>query len=251
GGGDDAHVDPDRPRRADPRHLAVLDRAQQPLLRGHRQRADLVEEQRPAVGLFETPDPVSRRAGERARLVAEQLGLDQRLGQRRAVHDHQRLFPAVRQAVKAFGDQLLAGAALADHQHRAPHRRRAAGALDRVEKGARLADEMLGLPIHDQLVAEIPICWQSPPYPSRGKRARYGDFRRFRVLARLLLNDRYNTGSGGITIMFDRDFFASKLGLAALESVAAMVTFNVFALSHQLGTTADAVVITAPVVELA
>jgi len=58
-------------------------------------------------------------------------------------------------------------------------------------------------------------------------------------------------GSGGITVMFDREFFTSKLGLAALVSVAAMVTFNVFALSHQLGTTAEAVVVTAPVVELA
>jgi hypothetical protein len=51
--------------------------------------------------------------------------------------------------------------------------------------------------------------------------------------------------------MFDRDFFASKLGLAALVSVAAMVTFNVFALSHQLGASADAVVVAAPAVELA
>lgn len=51
--------------------------------------------------------------------------------------------------------------------------------------------------------------------------------------------------------MFDREFFTSKLGLAALVSVAAMVTFNVFALSHQFGTTAEAVVVTAPVVELA
>ena len=55
----------------------------------------------------------------------------------------------------------------------------------------------------------------------------------------------------GITAMYDRDFFTSKLGVAALVSIAAMVSFNVFALTHQLGTTADAVVVSAPVVELA
>jgi hypothetical protein len=39
------------------------------------------------------------------------------------------------EAVQAFRDQLLAGAALADHQHRAAQRA-AAGALHRVQKGA-------------------------------------------------------------------------------------------------------------------
>lgn len=34
--------------------------------------------------------------------------------------------------------------------------------------------------------------------------------------------------------MFDRHFFTSKLGLAALVSVAMMVAFNVYALSLQL-----------------
>ena len=35
--------------------------------------------------------------------------------------------------------------------------------------------------------------------------------------------------------MFDRHFFTSKLGIAALVSVVMMVTFNVYALSLQLG----------------
>jgi hypothetical protein len=34
--------------------------------------------------------------------------------------------------------------------------------------------------------------------------------------------------------MFDRHFFTSKLGVAALVSVVMMVTFNVYALSVQL-----------------
>ena len=33
--------------------------------------------------------------------------------------------------------------------------------------------------------------------------------------------------------MFDQRFFASKLGLSALVSIAAMVAFNLFAISQQ------------------
>jgi len=56
--------------------------------------------------------------------------------------------------------------------------------------------------------------------------------------------------------MFDRHFFASKLGLAALVSVAMMVAFNVFALSQQLETPsaidhADSSIVGISLVELA
>jgi hypothetical protein len=51
--------------------------------------------------------------------------------------------------------------------------------------------------------------------------------------------------------MYDRDFFTSKLGVAALVSIAAMVTFNVYALTHHYGMTAEQVVAATPSVELA
>lgn len=51
--------------------------------------------------------------------------------------------------------------------------------------------------------------------------------------------------------MYDRHFFASKLGLAALVSIAAMAAFNIMALTHQIGMTADTVLVLAPIVELA
>ena len=35
--------------------------------------------------------------------------------------------------------------------------------------------------------------------------------------------------------MYDRRFFASKVGLSALVSIAAMVTFNVYAVTQQIG----------------
>lgn len=40
--------------------------------------------------------------------------------------------------------------------------------------------------------------------------------------------------------MFDRHFFASKLGIAALVSVAMMVAFNAYALSYQFDAPAAA-----------
>ena len=51
--------------------------------------------------------------------------------------------------------------------------------------------------------------------------------------------------------MFDRAFLTSKLGIAALVSVTAMVAFNVFALTSQVGATAETVVVTRPAVDLA
>ena len=59
-------------RAADRLDLALLDRAQQLHLRGQRQFADLVEEQRAAGGLDELAGVLLGRAGEGALLVAEQ-----------------------------------------------------------------------------------------------------------------------------------------------------------------------------------
>lgn len=51
--------------------------------------------------------------------------------------------------------------------------------------------------------------------------------------------------------MYDRSFFSSKLGVAALVSIAAMVTFNVLALTQQLGMMPAAELAAAPLVEVA
>ena len=49
--------------------------------------------------------------------------------------------------VKPFGDQLLAGPALADDEHGPVERRGTARALDRVEERQALADELI-CPLH-------------------------------------------------------------------------------------------------------
>ena len=60
--------------------------------------------------------------------------------------------------VEPLGDQLLAGAALADHQHRAVERRGAARALDRVEEREALADELV-CPLHRSPIQILTDCW--------------------------------------------------------------------------------------------
>ena len=86
GGGDEADVDLERrwspPTRS---NSPLLQHAQELGLHGRRQLADLVEEERAAVGQLEAPGLLAVGAGEGAALVAEQLALEQRLGQRRAV----------------------------------------------------------------------------------------------------------------------------------------------------------------------
>ena len=117
-GGDDAHVDVDRPLAADADDFAVLHDAQQPNLRGQRELADFVEEQRAAVGLLEPALAPRRRAGEGARLVAEQLRVDQLGGNRAAVDAAERAAAKRRVLVDRAGDDLLAGAGFAEQQHR-------------------------------------------------------------------------------------------------------------------------------------
>src|SRR5690606_31344723 len=80
--GDYPHVDADRRLPADAEELALGEHAQQPGLQRRRHVADLVEEQRAAVGLLEPADPPLHRARERALLVAEELGLEQLGGDR-------------------------------------------------------------------------------------------------------------------------------------------------------------------------
>ena len=69
GGSDDADVDLDRFGSADARHLAIFDGAQQAVLGRRRQGRQLVEEQRPTIGLFETAVTGLCRTGEASRFM--------------------------------------------------------------------------------------------------------------------------------------------------------------------------------------
>ena len=92
--------------------------AQQLHLHRYRQVANLIQEQRPAIGRLGTPDASLARVGEGALLVSEQFGLHQRLRQRRAVeHDKGPILPR-RQALDGARHQLLARTARPANEHR-------------------------------------------------------------------------------------------------------------------------------------
>ena len=76
---DDARVDRDRLTPADALDHPLLEEAQQLDLERQRDVADLVEEQGAALRHLDLADVRLDRAGERAALVAEQLGLEQSL----------------------------------------------------------------------------------------------------------------------------------------------------------------------------
>ena len=83
---------------------------------GHRHLADLVEEESAAAGRLELAARALGRAREGAALVAEELALEERLGDGRAVDRDERPAPPVRDLVDAPREHLLAGAALADER---------------------------------------------------------------------------------------------------------------------------------------
>ena len=120
---DDARRDRDRAVAADARHLPVFEHAQQLGLRRQRQLSDLVEEQCSVARVLERAPAQAIGAGKRAALVAEQLALDELLGQRRAVHRDQRRLLARSQPMQFARDQFLARAAFADDQDAARNRR--------------------------------------------------------------------------------------------------------------------------------
>ena len=114
-----------RPAAADGLELLFLQDAEQLDLHVERQFADLVEEQRAAIGQLEAADAALERAGECALDVSEQLAFDQPGGDRAAVDFHERMLVTRAAAVDGARDQFLAGAGLAEDQDRGVGRRHA------------------------------------------------------------------------------------------------------------------------------
>ena len=116
GGGDDLDVDLLRNRRADRRHLVLLQHAQQLGLQLERHLADFVEKDDAARGSAEHAQAAAGGAGKRAFLVAEQLALGQRRGEGGAVDRDERLVAARTELVQQSGPDLFTGAGLAGDQ---------------------------------------------------------------------------------------------------------------------------------------
>ena len=116
-GGDDAHVAADRDVVADALEHALLQHAQQLHLHRRAHVADLVEEQRAALGDLEAALAGGDRAGEDAFLVAEQLALEQVGGNRAAVDGDEGPLAARAEIVDGARGDFLAGAGFAEHQN--------------------------------------------------------------------------------------------------------------------------------------
>jgi hypothetical protein len=142
-GAEDAHVDRHLGRPAQRPHGALLDDAQQLALHGQRQVADLVEEQRAALGGLEEALAVFRRTGEGALAVAEELGLQQVLRDGAAVDGDEGLRGARRDLVDGARHQFLAGARFAVQQHRRHAARDLADQRAHLLHGGRVAGQPL------------------------------------------------------------------------------------------------------------
>ena len=121
--------------------LRSCEHAQQLGLQRRVHLADLVEEERAAVGGLEAADARARGAGEGALLVAEELALEQVLGDRGAVDDDEGLVARGAEIVDRARDELLAGAALAGDQHGRARRRDALDGAEHAAHHLALADQ--------------------------------------------------------------------------------------------------------------
>ena len=139
---DDPHVDLDRLGAADRRERALLQHAQELDLQRGGHVADLVEEERAAVGDLEQARLILHRAGERAADVTEQRALEQVVVERGAVLHDERLLRARPVIVDRARDQLLAGAALAVDEHGRLALDDLREQLDDVAHRRRIADDL-------------------------------------------------------------------------------------------------------------
>ena len=150
--GDHADIGRLLPTRPDPAVRPVLQNAEQADLRLEREFADLVEEDRPAVRLFEVARAPLDAAGVRPFLRPEQLGLDQPFGDRAAVDDDERLVPAAAERVDEIREQLLPDAALTFEEYGDVGAGNLARAVKHAPEFGRVADDaetfLNSLPVH-------------------------------------------------------------------------------------------------------
>src|SRR6185369_7876459 len=97
---------------AEPADDLLLDHLEKLALQRRRDVTDLVEEQGAAVGRLEQAGAGGLGVGEGALLVAEELGLDERLRQRGAVHFDEGAVAPAPGGVEGAGDVSLAAAGL-------------------------------------------------------------------------------------------------------------------------------------------
>jgi hypothetical protein len=126
-------------------------------LRLQRQRADLVQEDRPPVRQFEAPDCLRRGPRERAALMAEQLALKQGGGQGGAGDCAQRPLPARAEVMDRPGHKRLAGPGLAQHEHGGIGGGHLLDQAQDLLEGSTAPDDVLEVVFELDLLLEIPV----------------------------------------------------------------------------------------------
>ena len=117
GGSNHADIAFDRRMATNPVELPIRQHAQQPGLQIEGHVTDFVQEQGPALRLLETPSALRLRPGEGATLMAEQLRLQQILGNGGGVDGHERAVCDRRVLVQGTRHQFLARTGFAGDQH--------------------------------------------------------------------------------------------------------------------------------------
>ena len=161
-GGDHANIHPLRARGSDALEFPFLQHAQKLHLNLRRQVADLVQENRAAVGQLEAPLSHPHGAGERAFLMAEQFAFDERRRKRGAVDPHQRARMPPAPLVQRPGEQFLAGSGRAEQQHARVRRRDLSQARQRESKRRTLADDVVEVVIALDFLFQIHVVRLEP-----------------------------------------------------------------------------------------
>jgi hypothetical protein len=140
GRGDNARRDPGVAGCADPAEGAVLKNAKELGLELEREFSDLVEKERSAMSGREQPGSIPLSAGEGALGVAEELSLDEGLGERRAVDGDKR--PSrTPGGMEGLGNDLLADSGFSFDEDRQIDLGQALNLVDERAHGRALGDE--------------------------------------------------------------------------------------------------------------
>ena len=110
GGGNNTYIDLNRRIAAHAVKLTVRQHAQQSRLDVERHIPNLIQKQRPAVGLFKAALTNGVGAGKGAFFVTKQLGLNQILGDRGHIQGDKRRFGPRAMAMQGMCDQFFPGA---------------------------------------------------------------------------------------------------------------------------------------------
>ena len=125
-------------------------------LHQHRGGRQLIQEQGPAISALEAAVVRFRRTGESAGFMAKQLGLEQAVADRGAVHLQEIGVPAIGQVVEAGGNQLFAGATFANNEYRFLQRRDLGDVFQHLEESRCFANQSVSVPLHRVILAN---CW--------------------------------------------------------------------------------------------